>query len=107
MLVIMKLLESDAREAYASWHERVHVPMILETGLISAAVKLGSPTDPDLLVLLYYTDHADPCAAYREFHSISGSWRQTSTHFAAIDRARQLLHSGMYIPSIGHYDYYD
>jgi hypothetical protein len=107
MLVILSLLESEARERYASWHESVHVPMILDTGLFSAAVKLGSSADPDLMVMLYYTDRADPCAAYREFHSISRAWRQTDKDFSAIDQARRLVHSGMYIPSIGHYDYYD
>jgi len=107
MVVILKLLESNVREGYASWHETVHVPMILETGLITAAVKLGSPADPDLVVMLYYTDHADPCAAYREFHTAARSWRHSDKDFADIDAARKVIHSGMYIPSIGHYDYYD
>ncbi|MBV9329166.1 MAG: hypothetical protein JO352_36140 [Chloroflexi bacterium] len=106
MLVVMKLLDSDARDGYARWHESVHLPMILDTGLFTAAVKLASPSDPDLMVLLYYTDHPDPCAAYREFHTVSRSWRHTDKHFAEIDRAREMIHSGMYIPSIGHYDYY-
>jgi hypothetical protein len=57
--------------------------------------------------MLYYTDRTDPCAAYREFHSVARSWRQTDKHFAAIDDARKLVHSGMYIPSMGRYDYYD
>jgi hypothetical protein len=106
MLVILKLLESDVRDAYSRWHASVHVPMILDTGLFSGAVKLGAPADASLLVMLYYTDHPDPCAAYREFHAMSRPWRGTDQHFAAIDRARSLIHSGMYVPSIGHYDYY-
>jgi hypothetical protein len=106
MLVILELIESEARAGYARWHEAVHVPMILETGIFSAAVKLASPTQPNLMVMLYYTDRPDPCAAYEEFHRIARGWRNTDKQFADIDSARRLIHSGMYIPSIGHYDYY-
>jgi hypothetical protein len=106
MLVILQLLDSDARDGYARWHESVHVPMILDTGVFSGVVKLGAPSDPSLMLMLYYTDRADPCAAYHEFHAVSRSWRGTDKHFEAIDRARTLVHSGMYVPSIGHYDYY-
>jgi hypothetical protein len=107
MLVILELLDSDTRDAYARWQESVHVPMILETGIFSGAVKLGSPVDPHIMVLLYYTDRPDPCAAYKEFHNIADGWRQTDKHFPSINSARRLIHSGMYIPSIGHYDYYE
>jgi len=105
--VILELRDSDTREAYARWHESVHLPMILESGIFTGAVKLASPKDPHFMVVLYYTDRPDPRAAYVEFHEVADGWRKTDKHFPRIETARKLVHSGMYIPSIGHYDYYD
>jgi hypothetical protein len=109
MTVIIELLQSETRDAYARWHESVHLPMILETGIFSGAVKLRSASagQENQMVMLYYTDRPDPCAAYNEFHAIAAGWRSTDRHFPAIDSARRVIHSGMYIPSIGHYEYYD
>ncbi len=106
MLVILELLDSDTRDAYARWHATVHVPMILETGIFSAMIELGAPAAPNLVALLYYTDRPDPCAAYTEFHKVAAGWRNSEKHFPGLDAARRLVHSGMYIPSSGHYDYY-
>jgi hypothetical protein len=109
MVVIIELQNSEGRDEYARWHETVHAPMILETGLFSGAVKLASPepSDSNLLVMLYYTDREDPHAAYIEFHTVADDWRRTGKHFPNADTVRSIVHSGMYIPSIGHYDYYE
>jgi hypothetical protein len=63
--------------------------------------------EPDLFVVLYYTDRPDPRAAYAEFHAIADGWRNSGRHFPDVDRARKLIHSGMYRPSIGHYEFYE
>jgi hypothetical protein len=109
MLVVVELLDSDLRDAYASWHESVHMPMILETGIFSGAVKLMSSASEErnLFVVFYFTDRPDPCAAYLEFRQRADEWRQTDMDFPKADAARKLIHSGMYRPSIGHYDFYD
>jgi len=109
LLVIVQMLDSDRRDAYASWHESEHVPMILDTGIFSGSVKLMSdaPEDRNLFVVLYYTDRPDPGAAYAEFRDISSEWKKSGKDFSNADSARKLIHSGMYRPSIGHYEFYD
>ena len=111
MVVIIELAKSDTRDAYARWHESEHIPIILETGVFSGAVKLmhdgPEGADNDVFVTLYYTDRPDPTAAYAEFRQISAEWPGTGKSFRDADRARKVLHSAMYVPSMGFYDYYD
>jgi hypothetical protein len=109
LLVVMELASSDNRDAFAQWHASVHMPMILETGIFSAAVKLISsdPQERDVCVIMYYSDRPDPVSAYREFQDISRGWRNTDKDFPDAASARRIVHSGMYRPSIGHYEYYD
>ena len=109
LLVVGEMIDSDRRDAYASWHESVHVPMILDTGVFSGAVKLMSEADEDrnLYVVLYYTDRPDPGAAYTEFQEVARGWKKTGQDFPDGDSVRTLIHSGMYCPSIGHYEFYD
>ncbi len=109
MLVVVELAKSDNRDAFAQWHETVHMPMILETGVFSAAAKLISsdPRERDLCVILYYSDRPDLVAAYREFQEITRGWRGTDKEFPDAASARRIVHSGMYRPSIGHYEFYD
>ncbi|HEX8969455.1 MAG TPA: hypothetical protein VF937_16350 [Chloroflexota bacterium] len=108
MLVIVEILDTDARDAYGRWHESEHMPMILETGVFSGAVKLTSSArdERNLFVALYYTDRPDPGAAYQEFREITRGWRGTDRDFPNADATRRLVHSGMYRPSIGHYEFY-
>jgi hypothetical protein len=110
MLVVIELTDSEAGKAYASWHESVHVPMILETGIFTGAVKLMSsaPDERNLFVVLYYTDRADPSATYAEFRDIASGWRNSGQDYLQPekDKARTVIHSGMYRPSIGQYDFY-
>jgi hypothetical protein len=109
LVVIFKLADSDRRDAYARWHETNHIPMILETGIFSAAVKLISSArdESDVCVVLYYTDRPDVGAALTEFREVADSWRGTARDFPDAASARSLIHSGIYRPSIGHYEYYD
>jgi len=109
MVVVVELTDSANRDAFAQWHETVHMPMILETGVFSAAAKLISsdPQERDLCVILYYSDRSDIAAAYGEFQDISRGWRGTDKDFPDAASARRIVHSGIYRPSIGHYEYYD
>ena len=109
LVVIGELLDSDQRDAYATWHETVHIPMILETGIFSGVVKLMSdaPADQNLYVVMYFTDRPDPCAAYQEFREIGAGWAAGGRDFPNSDRVRKRVHSGMYRPSMGHYEFYD
>ena len=66
-------------------------------------VQSNLDADRNLYVVLYYTDRADPAAAYREYQQRAPSLEQ----FPDADRARKRIHQGMYVPSIGHYEYYD
>ena len=54
MVAIHELADSERRGAYASWHESVHLPMVLDTRLFTGAVKLMSDAtaDRDLYVVL-------------------------------------------------------
>jgi hypothetical protein len=108
MLVISELLDSEQRAAYASWHESVHVPMVLQTRLFTGAVKLmpDASDDRNLFVVFYYTDCADPRATYLEFQEIAAGWRNAGADFPDVDIVRKPIHSGMYRPSIGHYGFY-
>jgi hypothetical protein len=108
MVVIIELADSDTRDAYARWHESEHIPTILDTGIFSGAVKLmpDASDDNNVFVTLYYTDRPDPTAAYAEFRQIAAQWPNTGKSFADADKARKVIHSGMYRPSIGFYDYY-
>jgi hypothetical protein len=67
----------------------------------------GASDERNLFVVLYYTDRADPCAAYTEFRDIASGWHRSGDDFPEKDQARKLIHSGMYRPSIGQYDFYD
>lgn len=109
LVVIGELVDSEKRHAYASWHESVHVPMVLDTRLFTGAVKLMSdaPEDRNLFVVFYYTDCPDPDATYLQFQELAAGWRTTGQAFPDGDRVRTLVHSGMYRPSIGHYEFYD
>jgi hypothetical protein len=109
MVVIHELIESERRAAYASWHESVHMPMVLDTRLFTGAVKLMSDASEDrnLYVVLYYTDCPDPNETYTAFQEIATGWRVASQDFPDVDTVRTRIHSGMYRPSIGHYEFYD
>jgi hypothetical protein len=109
MVVIVELIDSDNRDAYARWHESTHMPMILETGVFNGAVKLMSDAaeNKNVFVVLYYSDRPDPAKAYAEFREISSAWPADGKAFPDADKARKVIHSGMYRPSIGHYEYYD
>jgi hypothetical protein len=109
MIVIHELLDSERRAAYASWHESTHLPMVLDTRLFTGAVKLMSdaPEDRNLNVVFYYPDRPDPHAAYVQFQEIAAGWRTAGKAFADVDSVRKLIHSGMYRPSMGHYEFYD
>jgi hypothetical protein len=64
---------------------------ILEMGIFTAAVRLTSDSND---VCLWYTDRPDVLAAYQEYQSQ-----------APPPDARR-LHEGIYVPSIGHYQFY-
>jgi hypothetical protein len=110
MLSIEEMSDGPERDAYARWHEAEHLPMILETGIFTCAVKLMSEAaeDRNLLVVLCYTDRPDPGAAYTEFLETSAGWANNATtdfpHAAAV---RKQIHHGIYRPSIGHYEFYE
>jgi hypothetical protein len=59
------------------------------------------------LVVLYYTDRPDPAVAYTDFQQIANGWKRSGKDFPEGDSVRKLIHSGMYRPSIGHYEFYD
>jgi hypothetical protein len=103
-LVIGELVADEGGDEFARWHETEHAPSILDTGVFSGAAKLMSalPDEPSLMVILYYSDREDPLAAYTEFRAAAPSLPR---HPAA-EQAFRRLHSGMYRPSIGFYDYY-
>jgi hypothetical protein len=103
-LVIGELQPSDGGADFARWHETEHIPEILATGVFSGAAKLMSADadEPNLMVILYYSDRDDPLAAFQEFQAAARGLRR---HPDA-ERAFRRLHSGMYRPSIGFYDYY-
>jgi hypothetical protein len=109
MIVILELRDTPERDAYARWHETEHIPMILNTGLFTGAVKvMGS--DPDRqnhLAMLFYTDVDDTQSAYLELQQMLADWRKTGRAFPDADNVRTLLHSSMYCNSIGQYDFYD
>ena len=109
MVVIGELIDGDQRDAYARWHETEHIPLILDTGVFSAAVKLmsDSPAERNVFVALYYTERPDVCDAYVEFQKITAGWRNTDKDFPNADQVRKRIHHGMYRPSIGFYNYYD
>jgi hypothetical protein len=110
MLSIEEMSDGPERDAYARWHEAEHLPMILETGIFTCAVKLMSEAaeDRNLLIVLCYTDRPDPGAAYAEFLETSAGWANNATtdfpHAAAV---RKQIHHGIYRPSIGHYEFYE
>jgi hypothetical protein len=83
--------------------------MVLDTRLFTGAVKLMSdaPEDRNLYVVFYYTDCPDPNATYTAFQDISAGWRTTGKDFPDVAGVRTLIHSGMYQPSIGHYEFYE
>jgi hypothetical protein len=93
-VVIGELQPSDGGADFARWHETEHIP---EIQLMSA-----DPDEPNLMVILYYSDRDDPLAAYQEFQAAAKGLRRHSD----AERAFRRLHSGMYRPSIGFYDYY-
>jgi hypothetical protein len=109
LVVIGEMIDSEKRADYARWHESVHVPMILATGLFTGAVKLMSDAADSRhqFVVFYYTDCPDPLATYARFREISAGWRSTGNAFPDADGVRTVIHSGMYRPSIGHYEFYD
>jgi hypothetical protein len=105
LLLVIGELQPDAGGAdFARWHETEHIPEILATGIFSGAAKLMSAAadEPNLMVVLYYSDRDDPLGAYNEFRSAATSLRRHPN----ADRAFRRVHSGMYRPSIGFYDYY-
>jgi hypothetical protein len=108
MLTIEQLREDADHDAYARWHETEYLPMVLETGIFTAAVKLmpESVQDRHVLVVLYYSEYPDPCEAYREYQRVAAGWRSSGKDFVQADQVHQLIHQGMYRPSIGHYEFY-
>jgi hypothetical protein len=103
-VVIGELQNVPRRAEYARWHETEHIPQILDTGIFAGAAKLmsGAADEPNTMVTLYYTDREDPGAARQEFRRIASTW---PAHPAAADVMRQ-VHSGIYRPSIGFYEFY-
>jgi hypothetical protein len=103
-LVIGELQPGQAGQDYARWHESEHIPEILQTGVFSGAAKLMSAAadEANLVVVLYYSDRDDPVAAYQEFQAAASGL----SRFPDAERAFRRVHSGMYRPSIGFYDYY-
>jgi hypothetical protein len=61
----------------------------------------------NLCVVFYYTDCPDPSATYTAFQEIAAGWRTTGKDFPDVDSVRTRIHSGMYRPSMGHYEFYD
>jgi hypothetical protein len=104
LLVIGELQPDGGGADFARWHETEHIPEILATGIFSGCAKLMSAAaaEPNLLVMLYYSDRDDPLAAFQEFRSAASGFRQ----YPDAERAFRRLHTGMYRPSIGFYDYY-
>jgi hypothetical protein len=105
LFLVIGELQPDAGGAdFAAWHETEHIPEILATGIFSGAAKLMSAAadEPNLMVILYYSDRTDPVGTYRDFRSAASGLRP---HPDA-ERAFRRVHSGMYRPSIGFYDYY-
>jgi len=101
MIVIEDLQDSDRRDAYLRWLESEQIPRVLETGLFSGAARLGA-ADGTSSVTYYYTDLPDPSAAYAAYREQEAAWNG----FESADTVRQPIHSGMYLQSIGQYDYY-
>jgi len=108
MVVVVELLPGPERDAFAKWHETEHIPAILDTGHFTGTVKLMSdaPGDENLFVALYYMDKPDPCATYLDFMEVARGWRGTNKEFPNGAAARKIVHSGMYRPSIGQYEFY-
>jgi hypothetical protein len=93
----MLLTIESAPAEYRRWHEAVHIPRVLAAGIANGAFKLMSAEadDRQLIVTCYYTDHPDPGAAYTEY-----------LHLERTTGAPPPIHTGIYRPSIGFYDYY-
>jgi hypothetical protein len=97
---VIELLDQPGRTAYARWHETEYIPALLERSHFSGAAKLQPQRSTDEMVTLFYSDDPDPLRAYQ-------SIAQAAAALPAPAAAARLVHSGMYRPSIGLYDYYD
>jgi hypothetical protein len=104
LLVVGELQPDHGGADFAAWHESEHIPEILSMGIFSGVAKLMSAAsdEPNLMVMLYYSDRDDPLAAFQEFRSGVGDLKR----HANAERAFRRVHTGMYRPSIGFYDYY-
>jgi hypothetical protein len=108
MVVISQLLASDAQHAFDDWTQSVYLPMVLEAGIFSAALRLtvDPPGPVRRTVDFFYTDRPDPLAAYLEFRELSADWKSAGEEFPGIDRVRTRVHEGIYRPSRGDDEFY-
>jgi hypothetical protein len=110
-VVIGEVFDTPRKGDFMRWHEDVHNPMILETGLFVGEAKLMPPAvdggPVNSYVGLYYTNDPDPKKVWTEFGKIAASWRAEGKDFPDVASARKIVFGGMFKPSMGHYEYYD
>jgi hypothetical protein len=110
MTVIDSVDDSEA-DAYGEWQRDEYIPMVLRTGIFTAAALCtlapGSSRDDGQFVTLYYLDSDTPEAGYRQFQEIRSGWSAAGRlgPHAAESSHRQILES-LAVPSIGNYSFY-
>ncbi len=108
MVLIGQLADTADTAAFTQWHEQDYIPALLETGLFRGSVRYVSDA-PDLAgayALICYTDADAPDAAFTEFLKMSSATDAKAAALPTAPHSNRRVFSGIFRPSMGHYEHY-
>jgi hypothetical protein len=111
LMTVIDSVPDTAVGDYGAWLRDHYIPMVLGTGIFTAAalctLAADASADDGQFVTLYYLDSDAPEAGYREFCEIRARWTAAGklTPQQSGSSHRRILET-LAVPSIGNYSFY-
>ncbi len=111
LLTVIDSVSDAGAGDYGDWQRDHYIPMVLGTGIFTAAalctLAADASQDDGRFVTLYYLDSDAPEAGYRQFREFRARWHAEGKlrPQEAGSGYRQILES-LAVPSIGNYSFY-
>jgi hypothetical protein len=112
LLMIIDSVSAGGADDYAAWQRDRYIPMVLGTGIFTAAafctLGAGFSQDDGQFVTFYYLDSSAPEAAYRQFCEIRARWSaEGGLRPQGAGSGHSLILETLAVPSIGNYSFYE
>jgi hypothetical protein len=112
LLMVIDSVSAGGTDDYAAWQRDHYIPLVLGTGIFTAAafctLGTGFSQDDGQFVTFYYLDSSAPEVAYRQFCEIRAGWSaEGGPGPQETGSGHSLILETLAVPSIGNYSFYE